>query len=217
MSVLTLVRHAQARPFEADPDRLSAIGQEQARALAEYWARNGAAFDEVWCGSLTRHLETAGLVAQRFPEWPPPRIAAEWNEYDVASAVRRFGSSIEPGPDYNRRFQKMLEPAMLAWLNCQDHSGAAWAYRAFRERVLCGLRRIQEGPSQRRVLVFTSGGPIGLLVQTALGAPDEAFLDAHWRVRNCSLTEFVFTGDRLSLDYFNAIPHLRAARLRTFR
>ena len=59
-------------------------------------------------------------------------------------------------------------------------------WTTFRDRVLNGLRRIQEGPSNRRVVLFTSGGPIGVLVQTALGAPDRSFLEVNWRVRNCS-------------------------------
>ena len=79
-----------------------------------------------------------------------------------------------------------------------------------------GLRRIQQGAANRRVVLFTSGGPIGVLVQTALSAPDRSFLDINWRVRNCSITEFVFSSDRLSLDSFNTIPHLEPA-LRTFR
>jgi hypothetical protein len=54
-------------------------------------------------------------------------------------------------------------------------------------------------------------------VQTALNAPDRAFLDVNWRVRNCSVSEFVFSADRLSLDSFNALPHLTDERLRTFR
>jgi hypothetical protein len=36
-------------------------------------------------------------------------------------------------------------------------------------------------------------------------------------VRNCSLTEFVFSGERLSLDSFNGTPHLDDPALRTFR
>jgi broad specificity phosphatase PhoE len=71
--------------------------------------------------------------------------------------------------------------------------------------------------SGRRVAAFTSGGPIGVAVQIALNAPDRAGLEVNWRVRNCSLTEFLFSGERLSLDSFNAIPHLEDPALRTFR
>ncbi len=212
MSVLTLVRHGQARPFQQDSDRLSETGELQARALAEYWERTGVTFDEVWCGSLKRHCQTMTLVCERFPSWPRAQVSDDWNEYPAEAVIETFGSPVEPGPDQNKRFQKMFERAMLAWLNSTNGT-----YREFRERVLHGLKRIQEGPSNRRVVVFTSGGPIGLCVQSALAAPEQAFLDVNWRVRNCSLTEFVFSSDRLSLDLFNATPHLSDATLQTFR
>jgi broad specificity phosphatase PhoE len=215
MSVLTLVRHGQARPFEKDSDRLSETGELQARALGEYWKRLGVTFDEVWCGSLRRHCQTQALACESFPDWPQAQVSEDWNEYPAETVIETFGSPIEPGPDRNKRFQKMFEGAMLSWLN--DTNGTARTYREFRERVLRGLKKIQEGPSNRRVVVFTSGGPIGLCVQTALAAPEQMFLEVNWRVRNCSLTEFVFSNDRLSLDLFNATPHLTDANLQTFR
>jgi predicted solute-binding protein len=54
-------------------------------------------------------------------------------------------------------------------------------------------------------------------VQHALQAPAQSFLDINWRVRNCSVTEFVFDRRRLTLDNFNGIPHLEDAALRTYR
>jgi broad specificity phosphatase PhoE len=207
MSTLTVVRHAQARPFQQDSDRLSELGEAQARALAEYWSHGGVEFDEVWCGSLTRHCRTAALATEK-----APMISADWNEYDSEGILRGY-----PPPSSfadNRAFQKTFEAAMSKWM--EGLTNGAEPFTAFRERVLRGLRRIQEGPSNRRVVLFTSGGPIGILVQTALGAPERSFLDVNWRVRNCSLTEFVFSRDRLSLDSFNAIPHL-CESLRTFR
>ena len=58
------------------------------------------------------------------------------------------------------------------------------------------------------MVVFTSGGVIGVAVQIALGTPDPSGLEINWRVRNSSLTEFLFSGERLSLDSFNTLPHL---------
>ncbi|HTS77262.1 MAG TPA: histidine phosphatase family protein [Bryobacteraceae bacterium] len=207
MSTLTVVRHAQARPFQQDSDRLSELGEAQARALAEYWSRNGVEFDEVWCGSLARHCRTAALAIEK-----AATISPDWNEYDSEGILRGYPPP-SSFPD-NRAFQKTFETAMEKWM--EGLANGAEPFAAFRERVLRGLRRIQEGPSNRRVVLFTSGGPIGILVQTALGAPERSFLDVNWRVRNCSITEFVFSRDRLSLDCFNAIPHLCEA-LRSFR
>src|SRR5438552_3423671 len=83
------------------------------------------------------------------------------------------------------------------------------AFAAFRERVGRGLRRVMDVQgSGRRVAVFTSGGVIGTAARLALDAPDRMALEVNWRVRNCSLTEFVFTKGRFTLDSFNALPHL---------
>ena len=45
-------------------------------------------------------------------------------------------------------------------------------------------------------------------MQTVLRAPEPMAIELNWRIRNCSLTEFLFSGDRVSLDAFNATPHL---------
>ncbi len=74
MSTLTVVRHGQARPFEKVSDCLSETGEKQARALGEFWKRAGVEFDEVWCGSLTRHRETAALAIETRPATIAPRI-----------------------------------------------------------------------------------------------------------------------------------------------
>jgi broad specificity phosphatase PhoE len=218
MSTLTVVRHGQARPFEKNSDCLSEMGEKQAWALhkywsGEYWSGAGAVFDEVWSGSLTRHRQTAAL-ALGVSSANAVRIAPEWNEYDAEGILRGYPPP-SSFPD-NRAFQKVFETAMEKWVTSDSvtsdsdlgSANGAEAFADFHARVLRGLRSIQQGPSNRRVLLFTSGGPIGVLVQTALGAPARSFLDVNWRVRNCSISEFVFSRDRLSLDSFNTLPHL---------
>jgi len=213
MSTLTVVRHGQARPFDSNPDRLSPLGEEQSRALAGYWKRIGVTFDEVWSGSLNRQKQTAELAVG-----PASEISDDWNEYDANGILHHFAPpyELEDTVDRNRKFQKIFEPAMLAWLAAEKHPTVE-TWPAFRDRVLRGLRRIQEGPSNRSVVLFTSGGPVSVLVQAAIGAPERSFLEVNWRVKNCSITEFTFSKDRLSLDSFNTLPHLERADLRTFR
>ena len=65
--------------------------------------------------------------------------------------------------------------------------------------------------------VVTSGGPIGVCVQLALEAPAAQSMKINWRVQNASLTEFIFSRDRLSLDSFNRYPHLADPALQSFR
>ncbi len=213
MSTLTVVRHGQARPFDSNPDQLSALGEEQSRALGEYWKRLGIAFDEVWSGSLQRQRQTAELACSIAPQ-----ISDDWNEYDANGILHNFAPpyELEAGADRNRKFQKVFEPAMLAWLAAEEHATVE-TWGVFRARVLRALRRLQEGPSGRNVVLFTSGGPISALVQESISAAERCFLEVNWRVKNCSLTEFTFSRERISLDSFNAVPHLERAELRTFR
>jgi broad specificity phosphatase PhoE len=227
LAQLILVRHGQATPFEEITDRLSPLGETQSRKLAEFWIRNQASFDEVYTGSLVRQRRTAELVCEAYTAhglaWPEPQVMPELNEYDAERVVKHFAPQWEAtecggGPEQNRRFQKMFEALMKRWITGELDSPEVEPWRAFRDRVQRGLRRItQGGVSGRRVAAFTSGGPIGVAVQIALDAPDRTGLEVNWRVRNCSLTEFVFSGERISLDSFNAIPHLDDPALRTFR
>jgi broad specificity phosphatase PhoE len=215
MSVLTLVRHGQATPFEKDTDRLSLLGELQALALASYWAERNITFDDVVCGSMVRHRRTCEIAAKA---QPAARVDSRWNEYDATGILSGRMQDLPTEPEErNRQFQRMFEGVMLEWLEGRRAGEAFEPFIAFQKRVLAGLAELQNGPSSRRVVVFTSGGPIGLCVQTALSAPDRSFLDVNWRVRNCSLTEFTFSRNRFTLDSFNTLPHLDDASLLTYR
>lgn len=217
MSTLTVVRHGQARPFDSNPDQLSALGEEQARELGQYWKRLGVTFDDVWSGSLQRQRQTAELAAAPISN-QALRISDDWNEYDANGILHNFAPpyELEEGADRNRKFQKIFEPAMLAWLAAAEHP-AVETWGAFRDRVLRALGRLQQGAQGRNVVLFTSGGPISVLVQAAIGGHERSFLEINWRVKNCSITEFTFSRERVSLDSFNALPHLERRELRTFR
>lgn len=239
MGTLVLVRHGQARPFEKDSDQLSPVGEVQARRLGQFWLRQKLRFDEIYSGTLIRQQRTAELVAACFAEarqdWPQLQTLAELNEYDADGIINRLIPALAArdaafaqallafeqnrhAPDRNRYFQKMFERVTATWLSGEFEIEGVEAWCTFCARVRDTLKRIlnAEG-SGRRVAIFTSGGVIGLAVQTALDAPEQAALQLNWRVRNCSLTEFVFGRDRLSLDSFNTIPHLDDPLLQTYR
>lgn len=231
MAYLVLVRHGQATPFEEITDRLSALGEIQSRKLGEYWMRQGVSFDEVYTGSLIRQRRTEELA--RGAGWPGPEVLPELNEYDADAVVKQFAPRLaarDPrfrilveahacaGPEErNRSFQRMFEALMNRWITGELDSPAVESWRGFRARVERGVRKMTRGGQGRRVAAFTSGGPIGVAVQLALAAPDRSGLELNWRVRNCSLTEFLFSGARFSLDTFNSVPHLEDPALRSFR
>ena len=59
----------------------------------------------------------------------------------------------------------------------------------------------------RRVLIVTSGGVIGQLVAKTLSAPSATMVDLNLQVKNTSVSSFVFSKGRVSLNGFNATPH----------
>jgi broad specificity phosphatase PhoE len=239
MSLLTLVRHGQAS-FDADDyDRLSALGEQQARLLGQYWANQRVAFDEVYTGPRSRQQKSAELVGMGLEQgglvWPEPVILSDLDEYDLEGLLKRLAPRlVELHPEFAqlmkdyqcsvgeqnrlRDFQRMFESLLRHWQSAElpDEGIESWA--AFRNRVDRVIRRVQEQSGRgRRVVVFTSGGFIGGATQQALKVSDSTALELNWRIRNCSLTEFVYTRDRFSLDSFNTIPHLSDAALWTYR
>lgn len=225
MSTLTVVRHAQATPFDKIADRLSQAGEQQARRLGEYWRDRGTAFEEVYTGTLERQRRTAELsLGGGFGMLPA------FDEYDVAGMLeclspalarrdRAYLDLVESFEQHrdNRRFQPMFAALVHCWFDGAIEIDSVEPWRAFHDRVCGAVRRITEkGGSGRRVAVFTSGGVIGVAVQRALAAPERSAIEVNWRVRNCSITEFMFSADRFSLDSFNGTPHLELG-LCTFR
>ena len=238
MSVLTLVRHSQASFFADDYDALSPLGETQARLLGESWARRSIDFDEVYCGPRARQRQTAEIVGSAFAQggrsWPGPVVLPELDEYDLGGILHTLAPHLarqdpafaellaryrrdEAGPNRERNFRRVFEALTLHWATTPSSHDGVEGFPAFRDRVEQALRRVMAKPgSGRRVALFTSGGFIGTSVRLALDAPDRMALDVNWRVRNCSLTEFVFTKDRFSLDSFNALPHLEDPALWTY-
>lgn len=239
MSVLVLVRHAQASFHADDYDRLSPLGETQARRLGEDWARRGDLFDEVYCGPRRRQQQTAEQVGQGYCKaglsWPEPIVLEELDEYDLTGLLDRLAPALarrdgafdelvgdhhrsESEPQRSRSFQRMFERLLEHWQAAAEETGAVEAWPAFRDRVARGIRRITDGPGRsRRVVAFTSGGVIGAAVALALAAPDRTALELSWRIRNAALTRLLFSPGRLTLDEFNTVPHLHDPALWTYR
>ena len=161
----------------------------------------------------------------RRASWPKAQAASGWDEYDATGVLTRMvpalaarderiaallcGFEAAKGTaEQNRYFQRMFEVVMGEWLVDGSGMDGVEGFEAFQRRVQATLDALMRAATSRRVVVFTSGGPIGLLMQHVLRAPVQSFLDVNWRVRNCSITEFVFGGGRISLDSFNGVLHM---------
>lgn len=229
MAQLVLIRHGQAHAFSTDSDRLTELGERQARILGEHFVAQGVVFDAVFSGSLLRHAQTEAQVAAAYERagrpFPKREVVPGWNEYDAHSVMQKlvpalaardrdferlFGEFLAKAtdPDRNRYFQRMFERLIAAWVDREVDVPGVEPFDEFHERVVDSLQSLLSGSVRGRIAVFTSGGPIGVCVQTALKAPKASALDVNWRVRNTSLTELLFGRGRVSLDLFNATAHL---------
>ena len=240
MGRLVLVRHGQACAFTDDPDRLSETGWEQCQILGRYWKSHGIRFDLAFHGSLRRQRESYQAAAQGYgadgADFPAATELPGLNEYEaqdvIAEVAPRLAAtdlSFAPlwqawldgrdGADRNRPFQRMFEAVMERWVEGKMQEPGLVPWQQFRERVETTLARLRATPGRGLHLVaFTSGGPIGVALQSCLGAPARAALDINWRVRNSSLTSFLYQGSRFSVDAFNETPHLASfPDLVTFR
>lgn len=228
MSELLLIRHGQATPFEDDTDRLSALGETQARAVGTFLAASGVVPSRVVHGPMVRQRRTAELAAQAAGEgWPAPELLPGLAEYDGDGLLRWLAPVLAERdadfarlyqdaealrenelPDRNRAFQKMLERLTDSYLLGETSHPQVETWAEFRGRVHAALANILASEGGSTVLAFTSGGVIGSVVAGVLDAPERSVLKLNWRVRNASVTRFTFGGGRVSLDSFNETAHL---------
>lgn len=230
MSTLVLVRHAQASFLEEEYDRLSAQGEVQAARLGEYLAAQGIRVDQVFTGPRRRHIHTAQLVGRAVRNsgggWPDAVTMPEWDEHQVdrlmlehapalaaehprlQPLVQAAQSAVSPA-ERARSFQRLFEGVAELWVTSAAAHPQIEPWDAFCARVRAGLDTVIAQPGRgRRVLVFTSVGAITVALQRAMGCDDRTALTTGWRVWNTSVSEFAFSGDRFTLDRFNALPHL---------
>ena len=212
MGELILVRHGQANSHattEADYDRLSDLGRQQAAWLGDWIHGNLGEIDHVLSGTLRRHRQTVdamGLDAET-----DPRL----NEIDYfllsASARDRLGWPL-PGPD---DFGDHMPRVFAAWERAEIEGTETFA--AFETRV--GEMLAEAAVPGRRILCVTSGGPIGMVLRHLLGLDLTRLAQVMLPIYNTSLHRVRVLPKGPILSGFNAVPHLDApdrADARTF-
>ena len=239
MGRVFLVRHAQASFLEPDYDKLSPTGEAQARILGEYWARHKVVFDRVCTGPRIRHRGTEKAVREIYAKHslnlPNSVVFHEFDEFqgdvvlekslahlcetnprirDLEDAVRNANSP----PQRRRNFQKLFETVVTMWVSGELTVDGVESWEAFTARVNRGLSQFLSAASKSETCaIFTSGGPVAVSVQRALHLSPQHTLQIAWMPRNCSYSEFLFSGERFTLSTFNSFQHLDDPALLTYR
>jgi broad specificity phosphatase PhoE len=233
MGTLYLVRHGQASAFEDNYDRLSSLGERQARLLGAWWRRRGVKLDRVFAGPRVRQQRTAEIASEA-GGLPSPVAIAELDEMDVEplfkehlpdlferhAHLQALGDAMvmaEGNEDRGKSLARLFEAALLLWVRGQVNAPGVEPWLEFRARVRKALSAVREEARGQRIAVFTSAGPVAAAVQLALGADDETAVSLAFRIRNSSVSEFLFGPNRFSLASFNETPHLDDAALVTVR
>ncbi|MHA6261854.1 histidine phosphatase family protein [Arenibacterium sp. CAU 1754] len=207
MAELLVVRHGQAS-FGADNyDKLSDIGHEQSRLAGEALREAGWVPDRLVTGTLERQKET--LTSMGFGD--APETHSGLNEYDFHDLLNvRFDGQVPDDVRGDRKTHfRTLRDTILEWQDGGLH-GAAESWTDFENRV-AAARDFATDTDARRVLVISSGGPIGQLVANALSAPKAQMMTLNLQVKNTSMTRFIFSNSVFFLHEFNATPHLAPA------
>ena len=240
MSRLFFIRHGQASFFSDNYDQLSEKGFLQARLLGEYFVREGIIFDTVYAGPLRRQIQTMETVREVYLSQglPFPEQAInlpELSEHSGSSVMRALMPKFQQVDPIFRAYDPDIERApeeqVQHFLHTFHHFLRLWAkdemgfehpkdiedWATFRARVSRGMRKMMEDKQAGQTLIaFSSAGAVSASVGFALDMEnEEKVVELGGQVRNSSITEYVFSGERINLHAFNRSPHLTSEDLIT--
>jgi broad specificity phosphatase PhoE len=215
MATIYLIRHGQASFGAENYDQLSALGGRQADATGEYLARIGIKLDAAYSGNLSRQLETCerALASQgrAVPQMVDPRL----NELNNDEQVKNLGpvlmqsdpelkQLLEGGLSSSKDYQKVIRAVFNYWVSndCSEHGIQSW--QDYSSGAHQALREVMASQGAGKTIgIFTSGGTIATLVAHVLGLPGEKVYQFYEPIFNCSVTQLFYSGDNVSLSYFN--------------
>ena len=223
MGTLFLIRHGQASYGEADYDRLSERGREQARALGAWLARSK--LDAIYTGPLRRQIETIAFAREVATAVPEPTTLPELAEYPAFEMLQHLiPRLVAEDPKFAQLTSaptpRLLDQAFHTILDrwSRDEWWVEGVERVgdFVARVRAGLDRVlRSAGSGARLAAVTSAGPIGVAVGLVFGIASERMVRTSIVIRNASITELRFRSqefdwqpDQLSLVTFNLTGHL---------
>lgn len=216
MAQFYMVRHGQASFGTDDYDRLSTLGEQQALWLGQYFLERDIHFDRVILGTQLRHRQTAEGICRGSGQDIAFDEHSGLNEYDFDALFAAVGaehvqlkqlvSGYKRGKCDKRAFFQGLKQVLQLWMEGQL-TAAPESWSAFGARVAAARSFIQ-GCGAQRILVVSSGGPIGMMGRQVLAAPASIAIELNLQVRNTSFSHYYFNQQSVQLASFNNIPHL---------
>ena len=224
MSEIYFIRHGQASFGEENYDRLSPLGVKQAKCLAKHLAATGKFFDGVYHGEMKRQQNTAREFINHYSSKGlavlAPVVSSAFNEYDSFTVWQALipemladdptiAKDLEKIPADQKAFQRVFARLMTRWITGEYNAGNIPTWDEFTRRVKQGVEALMtRHGANKRLVVFTSGGPISVTVQIALGLSDKKTLEISWQLLNASITRIKYNSHGMMLSGFNEVTHL---------
>ena len=234
MADLLLIRHGQARYGEADYDRLSDRGHEQARHVGAALAQRVPT--RVFTGPMRRQVETyasaRAAAAEAGAALPEPELLPELAEYPAFELITGLWSRLGELPEFPefadaasaqaadpRQRERAFEALLMRWASGAWNVHGVETAAEFAARVERGLLRVMAaGGSGQRVAAVTSAGPIAVAMGLTLGASEERMMALSRVVQNASFSVLRFRSQApafhptgVSMFTFNLTTHLPSA------
>lgn len=228
MQELYLIRHGQAG-LRSDYDRLSDLGQEQARLLAEWFAAQDIRFDLILSGALRRQQETAKFLS------PAAQVDAQWNEFDLDAVYTAIAPHLaELDEEFKAEYETLqlesADPAHAvhrAWRPSDLKVVRAWissrfpveceSWPQFHTRILDAFQGLSERGPTGRIALVSSATPIAIATAKLFEAPVRQVFELAGSLQNASFSIFRNRGTGWTLAGFNHTPHLVEEKKRTLR
>jgi len=221
MGVILLVRHGQASFGANDYDQLSPLGMEQARMLGASLRSRVAALGSVVTGSMRRHRQTAELCLEAMGQQPCVAEDPGFDEFDHEEVIAKLPSSEERGldaamrggsPDPRRAFRAMFVQAIERWAGGQHDSDYAQSWGAFQRRCLQAFERASLSVGRDdTALIFTSGGPIAVVMSSLLPIAADRAYELQLRLVNAGVSKVLVGRGGVSFGSLNDHSHFEHA------
>ncbi len=205
MGEVYFIRHGQASYGAANYDKLSALGHQQSEWLGNHLADTVGEFDHIVSGDLTRHRETlAGIL--KSVNHAQATEDARLNEMSYFVMERAYAEATgESMPGNVRGLERHFTRVMQAWETGKIAS-APESYEVFQNRILDAMQEVSS--HGKRVLIISSGGPVGVVMRHVLGLDLSATTEIILGTYNASITRFTVLDDGLRLMQYNGVSHL---------
>ena len=224
MVELYLIRHGQASFGQPAYDRLSPVGERQAKLLGRYFQNNGYRFDAVYSGALRRHMQTATIAMRQMDDDHASKIIIDkdFNEMDSSDQMmNRLFAVIQGDATLSEQLEhihtdhgaigRIFDIAEKMDVLPAEVETRIEVARQFRTRIARTIESlVGKVGDQTKVAVFTSAGPTAAALRQTLDISREQTIRLGWELRNTSITVLRHHQDRLWLVVFNCVAHLEA-------